>query len=643
MTISAKHAKVSNVADTGDSSLIQPSHWNAEHALTLAGPALIGRAAAGNGAAQEITLGQGLALSPAGVLSAPGSMATRAAWNTAWKLDGFWDLGLYTVTGALAITSDETGAIPGGCTQAVLRADGANIPTFDGATIPDYDNTNGALNLVQLYTAGDVKYWSCGARLGVALSVPSAPTAPVIGTAPVISAAASGGSLTFSAASGVTGSPTPTVTYDLLIGGSVVASGIASGYTLTGIAAGSQIVVRATASNSAGNATASSAAFTVTAAATAPGQVTGLTLGAATSNGQPLSWTAPSNGGAAITDYVVQYSPAGANSWATFADGTSTATSATVTGLSPSTSYDYRVAAINSVGTGTYSGTATGSTAAAATVPGAPTGLTLGAATSTTQALTWTAPASNGGAAITDYVVQYSPAGGNSWATFADGTSATASATVTGLTASTSYDYRVAAVNSAGQGAYSGTATGSTGAAAAPTNVARLLASSLVGVTESGDATNGWSYTPSVTGSAYGGTSGGVTVGKIPSGADGFFEYTVAGSTFTGGPLLALKTTQALGAYGTTVAGVYYNSSLYRRTSAGSGNQAMTTAPTPATNDKLRIGREGSNIFMDVSQNGGTSWTRMYSQSGAPTGDLYGVLLFDLARTASNLRSGGVV
>lgn len=275
---------------------------------------------------------------------------------------GYTDYGDVSVTGALAITSNDTGALPGGCSQAVLVANGVNVPTFDGATISDYQNTNGARNLVQLFRAGNSKFWAVGSRLGAALSIP---IAPVIGTAPVIATALAGSPLTFSAASGVTGSPTPTVTYDALVGGSVVAAGITSG-SYTPPTAGVSITVRATATNSAGSTTATSAAATVAAAATAPGQVTGLTLGTATSTTQPLTWTAPSNGGSAITDYVIQRSPAGANTWTTFADGTSTSTSATVTGLTASTSYDYRVAAVNAVGTGTNSATATGSTAAAA-------------------------------------------------------------------------------------------------------------------------------------------------------------------------------------------------------------------------------------------------------------------------------------
>jgi hypothetical protein len=67
-----------------------------------------------------------------------------------------------------------------------------------------------------------------------------------------------------------------------------------------------------------------------------------------------LAWTAPTNtGGVALTDYIIQYSTDQTN-WTTFADGTSTATTATVTGLTGGTNYYFRVAAVNSVGTGAY-------------------------------------------------------------------------------------------------------------------------------------------------------------------------------------------------------------------------------------------------------------------------------------------------
>lgn len=92
-----------------------------------------------------------------------------------------------------------------------------------------------------------------------------------------------------------------------------------------------------------------------------PGQPTGLTVGSPSTTIIPLTWTAPV-GGASIADYVVQHSPAGAGTWTTFSDGTSTTPAATVTGLTPGTSYDFRVAASNVSGTGTYSATVTAAT-----------------------------------------------------------------------------------------------------------------------------------------------------------------------------------------------------------------------------------------------------------------------------------------
>ncbi|MEI6400447.1 MAG: fibronectin type III domain-containing protein [bacterium] len=89
----------------------------------------------------------------------------------------------------------------------------------------------------------------------------------------------------------------------------------------------------------------------------------------------------------------------------------------------------------------------------AVSVPSAITTL-AGSADATSVTLTWTAP-SNGGASITDYTIQYRLNGDTSWTTFTDGVSTTASATVTGLTTDTVYDFSVMAVNSQGTAAIS--------------------------------------------------------------------------------------------------------------------------------------------------------------------------------------------
>lgn len=83
-------------------------------------------------------------------------------------------------------------------------------------------------------------------------------------------------------------------------------------------------------------------------------------LSATAGNAQAsLSWTAPAdNGGAVITDYSVQYKAHSSGTWLDFSHTPFTNTSATVTGLTNGTQYDFQAAAINSVGAGAYSSTA---------------------------------------------------------------------------------------------------------------------------------------------------------------------------------------------------------------------------------------------------------------------------------------------
>ena len=99
---------------------------------------------------------------------------------------------------------------------------------------------------------------------------------------------------------------------------------------------------------------------------------------------------------------------------------------------------------------------------AAAQPPGAPTNLTATANGQTRIDLSWRAPASNGGAAITGYRVEVST-DGSSWSNLAaNSNSAAASYSDTGLTAGSARRYRVSAINSAGTGPASNVATGTT-------------------------------------------------------------------------------------------------------------------------------------------------------------------------------------
>ena len=78
-----------------------------------------------------------------------------------------------------------------------------------------------------------------------------------------------------------------------------------------------------------------------------------------------VTWTAPANAGPAITDYDYRHrttSPVG--NWTEVTDTTSTVLSATIGSLAEDTSYDVQVRATNAEGTGDWSASGSGSTAA---------------------------------------------------------------------------------------------------------------------------------------------------------------------------------------------------------------------------------------------------------------------------------------
>ena len=98
-----------------------------------------------------------------------------------------------------------------------------------------------------------------------------------------------------------------------------------------------------------------------------------------------------------------------------------------------------------------------------AIVPGAPSALSATAIGSTQINLSWTAPASTGGSAITGYKIEVSPDGTSSWTDLvADTTSTTTTYSHTGLAAGSTRHYRVSAINANGTGTPSNTATTAT-------------------------------------------------------------------------------------------------------------------------------------------------------------------------------------
>jgi fibronectin type 3 domain-containing protein len=189
-------------------------------------------------------------------------------------------------------------------------------------------------------------------------------------------------------------------------------------------------------------------AATATTITLAPGS---LTASAVSSSRIDLSWS-DVNG---ETGYRVERSTDGTN-W--FLAGTTGAgvTSFSDNGRSASTTYSYRIQAVNSGGGSAYSNTASATTLDAPTVPAAPSGLVASAMSSSRIDLTWSDVEG-----LTSYQVERSVDGTNWTIVGTTGADVTAFSD-TGLAGSTTYSYRIQAINDAGASPYSTIASATT-------------------------------------------------------------------------------------------------------------------------------------------------------------------------------------
>ena len=238
----------------------------------------------------------------------------------------------------------------------------------------------------------------------------------------------------------------------------------ATTYAHTGLAAGDTRHYRVSAINTNGAGTASNV-DSATTDASVPGAPTGLTATASGATQIDLSWSAPgSTGGSAITGYKIEVSPNGTSGWTDqVANTNSTATTYAHTGLAAGDTRHYRVSAINTNGAGTASNVDSATTDAS--VPGAPTGLTATASGATQIDLSWSAPGSTGGSAITGYKIEVSPNGTSGWTDQVADTNSTATTYAhTGLAAGDTRHYRVSAINTNGAGTASNVDSATTGA-----------------------------------------------------------------------------------------------------------------------------------------------------------------------------------
>lgn len=217
-------------------------------------------------------------------------------------------------------------------------------------------------------------------------------------------------------------------------------------------------------------------ASAVIAAAPAPGTIT-LSAGAATDTSVQLSWAASRLVGLQYYEVGYGLSSSAITSW----KSAGTATSTTVNGLSPATLYYFQVRALTKKGT-VLSNIVSKQTLATPPLqsqpPSAPTNLTATAVSSSQINLTWQDNSTN----ETGFRIERASSSAGPFTQIATVGAETTTYSNTGLSASTTYYYRVCAYNSDGNSPYSNVASATTQAVLnppiAPSNLSATAVSS---------------------------------------------------------------------------------------------------------------------------------------------------------------------
>jgi len=400
--------------------------------------------------------GQNISIDASGVISAAGSVVAAPGSGNAIA-------SLPTTTAASA--PDLIGISQGGQDHAITYAALLNGQTIDVAEAAEASQDSDALWISQAgssamsrQTLGAVWVWLTG-------KIPSFKTPIVeIATDTALDGTVHNGRLlvasqplTISALTANMGSGFHCEIVNLSTGNVVFAAGIATSSGSSVLPAGQSAQLRCIA-YSGGNSVFAAVTGGPGSGASVPGTPTGLNESSAGSSSVTLGWQAPSSGGA-VLNYSVQYRIAGTSDW-TLVNKSISGTSTTIAELTPSTAYDFAVAATNASGSGILSGVLTVTTAAAM-APGQVVGVQAPAASSTSISMTWTAPSS--GDPVQSYTLQYRPSGSSAWSGTIAGITTT-SQTVTGLDPATSYDFEVFAINASGSSLASQVATFSTAA-----------------------------------------------------------------------------------------------------------------------------------------------------------------------------------
>lgn len=174
--------------------------------------------------------------------------------------------------------------------------------------------------------------------------------------------------------------------------------------------------------------------------AIACGDPTGLAASAITNTSATVSWSAVAN----ALSYDVDYKLTSTGTWTNAATATAS-TSVNIAGLTQGTVYDWRVRATCTAGVGNFVQSQFTTTAPC----NAPSGLASSAITSSSATVSWTAVSG-----ALNYDVDYKLASASTWTNSITGTTST-SRSISGLVASSLYDWRVRTNCASGSSAYS--------------------------------------------------------------------------------------------------------------------------------------------------------------------------------------------
>ncbi|CAA98064.2 Twitchin [Caenorhabditis elegans] len=168
-----------------------------------------------------------------------------------------------------------------------------------------------------------------------------------------------------------------------------------------------------------------------------------------------LAWNPPrDDGGSPILGYVVErFEKRGGGDWAPVKMPMVKGTECIVPGLHENETYQFRVRAVNAAGHGEPSnGSEPVTCRPYVEKPGAPDAPRVGKITKNSAELTWNRPLRDGGAPIDGYIVEKKKLGDNDWTRCNDKPVRDTAFEVKNLGEKEEYEFRVIAVNSAGEG-----------------------------------------------------------------------------------------------------------------------------------------------------------------------------------------------